>query len=257
MEEGAPPGSRSAGGRIWTPEGTRDFAWQVAEEVPVGILVNSEPLTVMMATPCDLEEMAMGFLLGEGMVRADQLRAALVLPTEDGVCVDIAVEEGAEVSFARRAIEGRSGCGLCGMSELTEVRRTLPHAERPPLDPRAVQRAFEGLADKQPIRDANRSVHAAGFANRKGHVLLVREDVGRHTALDKLVGALAQQRMAPDEGIAVMTSRCSFELVQKAATAGLGGLAALSAPTGLALDTARSAGLPLAARAPGGIALFD
>ena len=251
------PGSSPAALTHWTgADGAAPAQWQVAEEVPVGILVNSRSVAVMMATPSDLEELAVGFLLAEGQARPADLRGVLVLPTDGGFCVDVALADGAAESIRPRMLEGRSGCGLCGMSEITDVQRDLPHADRTPLDPGAVAAAFAGLRDHQPLRDINRSVHVAGFADAAGQVLFAREDVGRHCALDKLIGALAIRRIAPGEGFAVMSSRCSFELVQKAAQAGLGGLATLSAPTALALRVAAATGLPLAARAAGGVALF-
>lgn len=256
MKHFASPGSSPAQGRVWSGGDESDLAWQLAEEVPVGILVNSRPVTVMMASPSDLEEMAVGFLLAEGRAEAGAIRAALVLPTERGYCVDVAVEGADPAPAPARALEGRTGCGLCGMESLTDVRLDLPHRDRAPLAPAAVARAFDGLRAHQPMRDVNRSVHAAGFADAAGRILIAREDVGRHTALDKLVGALAIRRIAPEDGFAVMTSRCSFELVQKAALAGLGGLATISAPTALALEVARGAGLPLASRAAEGVARF-
>ncbi len=253
----AATGSAHAAGMEWVGDGrSHPSHWQVAEEVPVGILANSDPVAVMMATPIDLEEMAMGFLLAEGMIAADAIRAALVLPTATGFCVDVAVDPAALQPRPARALEGRSGCGLCGMEALTDIRLSLPWKERMPVPSAAIARAFQALPGHQPIRDSNRSVHAAAFADRDGTIHLAREDVGRHTALDKLIGALARRRIDPGTGFAILTSRCSFELVQKAATAGLAGLATLSAPTDLALRLARDAGLALACRSGRGIVAF-
>ena len=252
------PGSVAARGRFHPLNGAVEPAgWQVAAEVPVAIMANSAPVAVMMATPCDLEELAMGYLLAEGLVpRPGVLRAALVLPTDGGFCVDVAVDPGALAPLPARATEGRSSCGLCGMEALTDIRRDLPHVDRPPLDPAAAARALAALADNQPMKAVNRSVHAAGFADPSGGISLAREDVGRHCALDKLAGALAQRRIDPGSGVAVLSSRCSFELVRKAALAGFAGLVTVSAPTAMALDMARDAGLPLACRAPGGVMIF-
>ena len=249
-------GSTAATGTFWPTEGGPSrAAWMLAEEVPVGILLNSEPVAVMMATPCDLEALGIGFLVAEGRMPAGAATGVLVLPTETGLCVDVAAP-GVAPGPAPRTLEGRSGCGLCGMTALTDVRRPAPHRVRPPLDPAAVARAFDALRDRQPMRAVNRSVHAAAFCDAEGEIVAVHEDVGRHTALDKLIGGLVLAGRDASEGFAVLSSRCSFELVQKSAIAGLGGLATLSAPTALALDVARDAGLPLAFRARDGIVTF-
>lgn len=234
-----------------------EMMWHVAEEVAVGILVNAQPVTVMMATPVDLEDMAVGFLLAEGYLDSVlDIRRIRVLSTETGFCVNVAAGKSLRRKLSRRAMEGRSGCGLCGIYALTDVTFNLPHRVRPALHAEAVTAAFDALASHQPMNAANHSVHAAGFAAMDGVIHWAREDVGRHNALDKLIGALKRNHVEGAAGFAVMTSRCSFELVQKAAIAGLGGLATLSAPTTLALEMARRAGLPLASRAPGGVALF-
>lgn len=234
-----------------------EMIWHVAEEVAVGILVNAEPVTVMMATPADLEDMATGFLLAEGYFdNVSDIRSIRILPTETGFCVDVAAGKSLRRRLPGRAMEGRSGCGLCGIHALTDVTFSLPHRVRPDLHAEAIAAAFDTLASHQPMNAANHSVHAAGFAAMDGVIHWAREDVGRHNALDKLIGALKRNQVDGANGFAVMTSRCSFELVQKAAIAGLGGLATLSAPTTLALEMARCAGLPLASRAPGGVALF-
>ncbi|HET9113863.1 MAG TPA: formate dehydrogenase accessory sulfurtransferase FdhD [Burkholderiales bacterium] len=233
-----------------------ELLWHVAEETAVGILVNGEPVTVMMATPVDLEDLAVGFLLAEGYLESVlSIRRIRILSTETGFCVNVAGKP-LRRKLPGRSMEGRSGCGLCGINALTDVTFKLPHRVRPALLAEAVSAAFGALTSHQPMNAANHSVHAAGFATRDGAIHWAREDVGRHNALDKLIGALKRNRIDGHSGFAVMTSRCSFELVQKAAIAGLGGLATLSAPTALALQMARRAGLPLASRAPGGVALF-
>lgn len=234
-----------------------ELMWHVAEEVAVGILVNTEPVTVMMATPVDLEDMAVGFLLAEGYLDSVlDIRRTQVLSTKTGFCVNVAVGKQLRRKLSGRAMEGRSGCGLCGIHALTDVTFSLPHRVRPALQAKSIIAAFNALASHQPMNAANHSVHAAGFAAMDGVIHWAREDVGRHNALDKLIGALKRNHVDGANGFAVMTSRCSFELVQKAAIAGLGGLATLSAPTTLALELALRAGLPLASRAPGGVALF-
>ena len=145
-----------------------------------------------------------------------------------------------------RTMEGRSGCGLCGVSSLEAAIRDLPMVQ-PTFDPApdAVARAFAALPDHQPINRRNRSVHGAAWCRPDGSILLAREDVGRHNALDKVIGALIRAGHEPADGFVVMTSRCSFELVQKAATVGIPLLATISAPTALALTLARQAGMTL------------
>lgn len=237
--------------------GDSPLLWHVAEETAVGILINSEPVAVVMATPLDLEDLAIGFVLAEGYVDTMlSIRRTRTFPTETGHYVDVIANPAARRAPPARVMEGRSGCGLCGIRALTDVTFKLPHRRRTALRPESIALAFDALASHQPINAANHSVHAAGFASMAGEIHWAREDVGRHSALDKLIGALKRSQIDVESGFVVMTSRCSFELVQKAAIAGLGGLATLSAPTALALDMARRAGLPLASRAPGGIALF-
>lgn len=250
------PGSRAVRGALHAAGAApASVTWQLAEEVPVGILLNSDPVAVMMATSADLEELGVGFVIAEGHARAAAITAALVLPTEDGFAVDVAAPGAAKVSRAR-GLEGRTGCGLCGLEALTDLDLDLPHRVRPVPEAAAVLAGFAALTRHQPIRDVNRSVHAAGFADAGGAIVMAREDVGRHCALDKLVGALAVQGIDPATGVAVLSSRGSFELVRKAALAGLGGLATLSAPTALAVTLARRAGLPLFCVAPGGVVAF-
>ncbi len=202
--------------------------------------------------------MAIGFLLTEGYFQDEKrIHGAAIRSTDHGICVDVAADRGAMRSRAARAIEGRSGCGLCGVQQLADVLQPLAHRLLPPLDPAAVDRAFAELSGALPLKAVNRSVHGAGFADKDGRLLMAREDVGRHNGLDKLAGALSRDRIDPSSGFAVMTSRCSFELVQKSAMVGFSGLATISAPTTLAVDIARDAGLPLAFQARDGVVFLD
>ncbi|MHB0920019.1 MAG: formate dehydrogenase accessory sulfurtransferase FdhD [Thiomonas delicata] len=234
-----------------------ELSWQIAEEVAVGILLNDKPIAVMMATPADLEDMAIGFLLAEGyVIRTDPINSTYVVPTDTGICVNVSVRSSALRQRPERVMEGRSGCGLCGLNALTDITMDMPFRKRPELRASSVATALSSLTSHQPMNAANHSVHAAGFADYDGNILCVREDVGRHNALDKLIGALAQQNIDCTIGFAVLTSRCSFELVQKASSADFSGLVTISAPTHLALEMAKRAGLPLATAAVGGVALF-
>ncbi len=233
--------------------------WQLAEEVPVNLLYNEQPHVVMMATPSDLEDFAWGFTLTEGMLASpDLIRDVAVAAVEGGILVDITIAERASLRGQARSLEGRTGCGLCGVQRLDQVIRAVrPVKASFKLSTAAVARAFADLPETQIINRQNRSVHGAAWCAPDGAVLLMREDVGRHNALDKLIGALARVHTDFSAGFVVMTSRCSFELVQKAAMVGVPYLATVSAPTSLALDLARQAGMALASLSPDGVVLFE
>lgn len=235
-------------------------SWFLPEEVPVAILINSTSYAVMMATPADLEDFAIGFGLSEGLVKHwSHISNVLVMPSGDGMAVDLAIDEQHIVRerMVSRSLEGRVGCGLCGIEELDDAIR-MPHdkVQAVPLDTVAVARAFAELPQHQPMNAVNRTVHAAAWCSAVGEIKLAREDVGRHNALDKLIGAMAQSHVKPD-GFVLMSSRCSFELVQKCALAGIGALATISAPTDLAYRLAKQAGLQLAALSQQGVMIFS
>jgi FdhD protein len=234
--------------------------WALPEEVPIAIQINSVGYAVMMATPADLENFAVGFLISEGIVRhASHVKQVLILPSAEGFTVDAAIDEKNIIRerMISRSMEGRVGCGLCGIEELSDAIRmpkhTLPNIL---FEPKAIARAFEALPDHQPMNTENRTVHAAAFCSVDGTIIMAREDVGRHNALDKLIGAMAQAHQKPD-GFVLMSSRCSFELVQKCASAGIGALATVSAPTALAYQLAQQAGLKLAALSKQGVMQFN
>ncbi len=262
VSPGAPATSQPAKGTLHTLAGGSETVWQVPEEVPVSLQFNSESYAVMMATPADFEDFAVGFAIAEGIVRsvADVTRV-LVLPAEQGYAADLSVAEESidRARMARRSLEGRTGCGLCGITEIADAIR-MPGRALPavPLRPQAVARAYEALPRHQPMSQVNRTVHAAAWCSVDGEILLSREDVGRHNALDKLIGAMARQGLGGgQQGFVLMSSRCSFELVQKCAIAGIGALATVSAPTALALSLARGAKLKLAALSNRGVMIFD
>jgi FdhD protein len=222
----------------------------LADETPVAMAYNLAPHAVMMATPADLEDFAVGFSLTEGIVQqASDITRVTVVRHARGVELQmeipavLAVEAGAR----SRRLSGRTGCGICGASSITEVLRDLPSvAGDSEIDAAAVTRAMRELAMRQPLNAATGAVHAAGWARGDGALAYVREDVGRHNALDKLVGALIRAGVSAQDGFVVITSRGSFELVQKAAMLGVPLLAAVSAPTALAVRVAHSVGLTLA-----------
>ncbi len=235
--------------------------WLLPEEVPVALQFNSTPYAVMMATPADLEDFAIGFALSEGLVtRASHISNVLIMPSGEGFTADIAIDEKNIIRerMVSRSLEGRVGCGLCGIEDMADAIR-MPAGKLTPtrLDPKAVARAFKALPDHQPMNAVNRTVHAAAWCSAYGAILLAREDVGRHNALDKLIGAMAQSSTSPCDGFVLMSSRCSFELVQKCAIVGISALATVSAPTALAHRLARQAGLNLAALSKQGVMIFD
>jgi len=231
--------------------GVAPVEWQLAEEVPIALSYNGRSFAVMMATPADVEDFGRGFSLAEDIIETPGELQALDMVTDDrGIVLRMRIPplKAARLAGRQRSFEGRSGCGLCGVSSLDGVLREPPLVYAGfDVDVDAVARAFADLPAHQPINRANRSVHAAAWCAPDGAVLLAREDVGRHNALDKLIGAMTTAGLDPAAGFAVMTSRCSFELVQKAATVGIPLLATISAPTALALSLARQAGMTLCA----------
>ncbi|WP_372395408.1 formate dehydrogenase accessory sulfurtransferase FdhD [Azospirillum sp. HJ39] len=228
-----------------------DVEWQVPEETAVAFEYNGRSHAVMMATPGDLEDFALGFSLAEEIVgTAADIEKTSVRETPLGFVVNMTVDPLRLLrgSLRSRSMEGRSGCGLCGVDSLVHaVREPRKITATLEVEPAAVAAAFRALPDHQPMNRANRSVHAAAWCAPDGAIRMAREDVGRHNALDKLIGAIARSGADPATGFVVMTSRCSFELVQKTAAVGIPLLATISAPTALALELARTAGLTLGA----------
>jgi FdhD protein len=230
----------------------------------------------MMATPCDLEDFALGFSLTEGLVDAPaQLTGVEVTQRLEGIELAMSVSADAPVARlgdadAQRLLPGRSGCGLCGTRELEDAVRAPPAVRNdgaPRFTLRALERAFAALPAHQPMNAATGAVHAAAWADADGNIALAREDIGRHNALDKLVGARVRAALAgsghagsgiaPADGMLLLTSRASYEMVAKAARAGIGFIAAISAPTALAVDLARGAGVCLVGFArPGGCNVY-
>ncbi len=237
------------------------ITWALAEEVPVAILLNSKSYAVMMATPADLENFVLGFVLSEGLVaHHTQVKNVLAMKQPEGVSVDVAVGEDKLLRerMVSRSLEGRVGCGLCGITELEDAIRMPASKVRPvQFNAGAIAKAFATLPAHQPMFAINRSVHAAAFCSANGNIITAQEDVGRHNALDKLIGAMARQMLKPEDGFVLMSSRCSFELVQKCARVGIGALATISAPTTLALKLAKQSGVQLAALAKDGVMIFD
>ena len=222
----------------------------IAAEVPVALIYNGISHVVMLATPLDLEDFGRGFSLSEGIVHQPrEVHDVEAMAVAQGIEVHltIATERFVELKERRRNLAGRTGCGLCGTESLSQAIRDVPRVgDGPRVDPAALHRAFEGLAKHQKLHDATGAVHAAAWATPQGEVLVAREDIGRHNALDKLIGAMAREERDFGDGITVITSRASSEMVQKATTVGMRVLAAISAPTALAARLADEANLTLA-----------
>jgi FdhD protein len=218
-------------------------------EEPVEIVYGGIPFAVMMVTPSCLEDFAFGFSLTEGVVeRPQDIRQVRVEPVENGLrcAVELSPEKLHQHLARRRALSGRTGCGLCGIDDLASLPNARPpEGEAPPVAVAAIRRALAGMEENQPLNDRTRAVHAAAWATLDGGIVLVREDVGRHNALDKLIGALLRQEADPAGGFALLTSRCSFELVEKLAAFGGRTLVSVSAPTSRALRRARDLDITL------------
>ncbi|WP_152527908.1 formate dehydrogenase accessory sulfurtransferase FdhD [Lutibaculum baratangense] len=223
----------------------------VPEETAIALTYNGATQAVMMATPDDLEDFAVGFSLTERLVTSpDDIESIEIIPLDDGIEARLWVSEscGARLAERRRTMAGPTGCGLCGVESLAEV---LPVPRQVGSTARfsvwELMTAMAALGESQPLHQATRAVHAAGFWSPEAGLGIVREDLGRHNAMDKLVGAMARHRLPAAGGITVITSRVSVEIVQKAAVLGAPVLMAVSAPTALAIRTAEAAGITLVA----------
>jgi FdhD protein len=232
-----PDGSRHFVSRDWVPE------------APVALEFNGLSYAVMMATPADLADFALGFALTEGLAATPaDLKDLAIAEVEHGWIVratlsGLGVEQLTERVRARVA---ESSCGLCGIENLEALAKPLPPvAAHDALSPAAIFAALEALKSRQPLQQATGAAHAAAWAARSGAILCVREDVGRHNALDKLIGAMAASGKPLSNGFVLSTARCSYEIVEKTVRAGGTTLVTLSLPTTMAADRARAAGLSL------------
>ncbi|RDJ27824.1 formate dehydrogenase accessory sulfurtransferase FdhD [Bosea caraganae] len=226
-----------------------EVAAEVAVEAPVNIVYGTMPYAVMMASPADLEDFVAGFSLTEGIIRGvDEIRGIVVTPKEEGieVAVELAPGRFREHLARRRNLSGRTSCGLCGVETLEEVPMAREQTgDEPPIALGAIEAALEALTRHQPLNRLTRSVHAAAWCDRDGKILAAREDVGRHNALDKLIGARLRAGHDARGGFVLVTSRASFEMVEKTAIFGAGALVTISAPTSLAIERAKKLGLTL------------
>lgn len=246
---------------------TRQAAWRIgdagvvaaeewlANEVPVALVYNGIAHVVMLATPCDLEDFALGFSLTEGVVEdASEVRGIEVAATGGGLelQVELASRAFAGLKGQRRQLAGRSGCGICGAESIERAIRPVVRVDhRPTVTLARVNDALAALNAAQQIRNDTGATHGAGWVDADGQLRLCREDVGRHNALDKLIGAMQRGGLATADGFVLLSSRASYEMVQKAARAGIGAVVAVSAPTALAVQVAEASGVALACWARG------
>lgn len=235
----------------WRSNRFEDGEDDIAEEHPVELRYNEQPFAVMMATPRDLEDFALGFSLSEGLIATPahllEIESRSLL---EGIQLNIRVHADAPAAHLgqteRRLLPGRSGCGICGTRQLENALRAPGHVHGDlRLSMAELERALDELQHRQPANAATGAMHAAAWVRPGEPDMLVREDVGRHNALDKLIGALCRAGLDPASGFALVTSRASYEMVTKAASAGISVLAAISAPTALAIELARGADMTL------------
>jgi FdhD protein len=241
----------SAAKAVRVDEGSaRAVVEQIAEEAPIALVYNGVPHVVVMASPANLEDLALGFSLSEAVIEtAAELGGIEIVPEQTGYSIYLSVppERVAVIAQRRRNMTARTGCGVCGAETIEQAMREVPKvASAQRITRQAMASAMKQLPVLQTLNAATGATHAAAWANLDGRLQLVREDVGRHNALDKLIGALSAGGIDTAQGFAVITSRASYEMVQKAAMAGIGVLAAVSAPTALAVRIAREAGITLA-----------
>ena len=250
-----PPGVRAVAVQQRRGADLRDTQDWVAEEVPVALEYNGVSHAVMLASPADLEDFALGFSFTEDIVGGlTDVRDIEVVPGPLGITVRLAIASSrfARLKERRRSLAGRTGCGLCGTESLPQAVRLPPAlASNERFTAAAVRRALDTLRSLQPLHEASGASHAAAFASAAGELLLVREDVGRHNALDKLAGALLREGGSAARGFIVVTSRASYEMAAKAVRAGAPLLAAVSGVTALAIEVAERTGLCLAGFARG------
>ena len=232
-----------------------DRAWSVPTETPVAFVYNRRNYAVMLATPADIEDFSVGFSLTERVVdAAEEITSVDIHANERGIELHIAIAserlERLDIRQQRRNLVGRAGCGLCGLENADSFFETLPRvsAEGASIAQAALQTALKSLADHQPLNKSTRTVHGAAWASLDGDILRVREDVGRHNALDKLLGSLARERTDMGDGFVMVSSRCSYEIIEKSARLGIRAIASVSGPTAFAIVKAREANIALYCR---------
>lgn len=243
------PNSRQVSVLNWDKKGSLQRDDQVASEVPVALTYNKKSHVVMMATPSDLEDFATGFSITEGIIDSvAELAGIKVIAREEGLEVALTVTEDCfnRLDTQRRNLVGRTGCGLCGAESLEQAMRSpAVVASKVSLSNSAIQRAIQTLDQHQPLQAQTGAVHGAAWCNLDGEIQALREDVGRHNALDKLIGYLVKTGFDSSSGFVLISSRASYEMLYKAAAVGIEVLVAVSAATTLAIDFAHRSGITL------------
>jgi len=243
--------ARTVNRLTWRDSRLSDGTRAIPEETPLALTYNGGTYAVMMGTPQNLEDFAVGFSLCEGIVQSPgEIVSLEIVDLDDGIELRmwLADHKANYLSERRRHIAGPTGCGLCGIDSIAEaVRPAAMVAKGRSFSPQEIMTATQSIGPLQTINIETRAVHAAAFWTPAGGILALREDVGRHNALDKLAGALAQAKVATREGMVLLTSRVSVEMVQKTAAIGAPVMAAVSAPTALAVKLADAAGITLVA----------
>jgi FdhD protein len=255
LSDSLPDPARKVGRQIWRDSGVSEGVRAIPEETALALTYNGGTYAVMMGTPQDLEDFAIGFSLSEGIIQSPaDLDSLDIVPLDDGIELRmwLAQSKADRLSERRRHIAGPTGCGLCGIDSIVEaVRPAAIIASGGSFSPHDIATAMQSLAPLQAINIETRAVHAAAFWTPARGIVALREDVGRHNALDKLAGALAQEKLKQQlsirEGMVLLTSRVSVEMVQKTAAIGAPLMVAVSAPTALAVRMAHEAGITLAA----------
>lgn len=243
--------SRSVDAHCYKDHKNEQRQEMIAEEVPIALVYNNLSFAVMLATPADLEDFAVGFSITEGIVtKASGLNDIAVEHMDEGIKVYIGLSDGRFdlLRQRRRNLMGASSCGMCGTESFVEALRPIdPVQSKASFTPAAIYRAMAELPALQTLNRQLGAVHGAAFADADGHLLAAREDVGRHNALDKLIGHLARSRIDASKGFVAVSSRCSYEMVRKAAAAGIPLIATISAPTALAVHFSDVTGVCMAA----------
>lgn len=233
----------------WDKQGCHTRADQVATEIPVALTYNKQSHVVMMVTPADLKDFAIGFSLTEGIIeRPADVIAIRVIEREDGLEVALTINQDcfARLETQRRNLVGRTGCGLCGAETLQQATRSpAVVSSKVVVSHGALQLAIQSLNDHQPLQATTGAVHGAAWCNLDGEIQALYEDVGRHNALDKLIGYLASSGFSSAKGFVVISSRASYEMLYKTAAVGIEVLVAVSAATTLAIDFAHRSGITL------------
>jgi FdhD protein len=242
---------RNVDRQVWRSDGVSEGTRAIPEETAIALTYNGGTYAVMMGTPRNLRDFAVGFSLSEGIVQsADEIEQLDVVDLDDGIELRIwlAYTKADRIAVRRRYIAGPTGCGLCGIDSIAEAVRpaAIVRLGRE-FSPQQIMIAMQAIATLQKVNIETRAVHAAAFWTPARGIIALREDVGRHNALDKLAGALALEKVTTDDGMVLLTSRVSVEMVQKTATIGAPLMAAVSAPTALAVRMADAAGITLAA----------